>query len=372
MTDSNPFPGPWPQLWLDSQKQYWDAWMDLSRKAGGAKGELPEAPWRQAMDAWWKAAAPTLQAEPQQVYNRLFDMAKAYMRMGEEFWNIFEHMRTTGGENWQDAIRGAFDRFKQGLGGEGRDPWSGFATFWGLPSDNWRQVVSSFSMLPGDFEKSFRAGGTGEPVYAAIDRMLSLPTFGYTREWQEQLQEWSMRYVDYGRAMQEYGTLLSKSTSRAVDILVHRLAEQAKQGKGPDSLRAMYDLWVDCGEEAYGEMANSEAFSRAQAALTNTLMKVKQHEQQLIEEIAASLNMPTRRELNTALCRQHELRRELRHIRRDLDELDGEGLRETVAELNAEIQKLREELGSAEAGSAGKSRTPAAKKTAQSGKKQEA
>jgi class III poly(R)-hydroxyalkanoic acid synthase PhaE subunit len=368
MTDTTGAAGPWAEAWLETQKRYWDAWTEWSRHAGqGFAPQQADNPWARATEMWWKAAAPALPQQGREAYERLFQMGKSYMHMGEALWKTFDQARASGGQDWQQALRAALDSFKHGFARAGTpDPWSGFATFWGLPSDTWRQVVSSFSMLPGDFEKTFRAGAAGDPVYSALDRMLSLPSFGYTREWQEQMQEWGLLYVDYGRSLQNFGDLLNKSTGRAVDILVKKLTAQASKGEAPDSLRAMYDLWIDCGEEAFAELANSEEFSTAQAEMTNALMKLKRHEQLVIEETLASLNMPTRTELNTALCRQHELRRELRHIRRQLEEITPEAVSDRVADIKAQIEDVKTELGALQdsAGSPAKKRSPAKKKAA--------
>lgn len=68
-----------------------------------------------------------------------------------------------------------------------------------MPLDNWRRVVSAFSMLPGDMEKAARGGGSPhgpETLHKTMVGMLSLPTVGHTREWQEEWQGWGLMWLE--------------------------------------------------------------------------------------------------------------------------------------------------------------------------------
>ena len=42
--------------WADAQRQFWEAWAALGRRAGA--GERPDAPtWNAAAGHWWKSAS---------------------------------------------------------------------------------------------------------------------------------------------------------------------------------------------------------------------------------------------------------------------------------------------------------------------------
>jgi class III poly(R)-hydroxyalkanoic acid synthase PhaE subunit len=326
VTDNAKSSAAWSQVWMDAQRRYWDSWVDLWGK-GARQGERNEQPWQSALDLWSQAAQALLPEHTRGVAQKLFDVNRGFAGLGEAFFKTMQGLQPGAGPgaDWPASLQKVLEQLRAGLaGGMGTqgDPWAGFATFWGMPLDNWRRVCSACSLLPGDMTRALR--GEGPPyaaLHGAMSQALSTPPLGYTREWQEQVQEWGQLWLKHGEALQRYQSLLNKVGSRAVDLLQEKLRQLGEENKTPDTLRAAYDLWVDCGEEAYGELANTEEFTQAQAHLANTLMAVKRHEQQMVEEMQAALNMPTRRELDTTHRRVHELRRELRAVREELAEL---------------------------------------------------
>lgn len=88
----------------------------------------------------------------------------------------------------------------------------------------------------------------------------------------------------------------------------------AEPGFQVDSLKALYDLWVDAVEEAYAEIALSDEFREAYAAQGNTQMRVRQLQQQQVEQWCREIGLPTRSEVATLGQRLQELRRELRRM----------------------------------------------------------
>jgi class III poly(R)-hydroxyalkanoic acid synthase PhaE subunit len=171
---------------------------------------------------------------------------------------------------------------------------------------------------------------------------LSTPTLGYTRESQEEVQRLGQCLLDYQKAMQGYAGVLSQVVARAAELLRDKATERAGKGDGFESVRECYNLWVDCGEEAYAEICASDAFTDAQAAMTNALMALKRQEQSMIDEALSALNMPTRRELDTSHRRVHQLQRRVWKLE---EALHSSG----IAELRAEMDALRTELAAVRA-----------------------
>jgi class III poly(R)-hydroxyalkanoic acid synthase PhaE subunit len=166
---------------------------------------------------------------------------------------------------------------------------------------------------------------------------LSTPTLGYTRESQEEVQRLGQCLLNYQKAMQDYAGVLSGIVARAAELLREKATERVGKGEAFESIRECYNLWVDCGEEAYAEVCASDAFTRAQAAMTNALMALKRQEQLMIDEALSALNMPTRRELDTSHRRVHQLQRRVWKLE---EALSASG----IAELRAELGALRDEL----------------------------
>lgn len=351
MTDRSTESGDWSGVWLDAQRKYWESWLSLSKRTFEvATGKDPSAgvtantnPWARSLESWSKLMKPELPTDARAATGTLVGMAQSYLGMAEEFWTIMRMAQSAAdaGAGWKSAMDQAMDQLRRpfaGAAGQRADPWSGFATFWGLPLDTWRRMASAFSPAPGDFDQAFRSEGAmyhpGETLRGELSRALSTPPLGYTREWQEAAQRWWQLWLEHGKALQEYAGILNRIGERAVELMGAKLVAMANKDDQFDSLRAMYNTWTDCGEEAYAEVAGTADFTGVQARLVNTMMALKRQEQFLVEEALGSMNMPTRRELNTTHRRIHELRRQCRRTGEALEALD-------IAQLRKELSNLR-------------------------------
>jgi len=313
----------WTKVWMDAQKQYLDTWMRLSGEGNKWPGaQTPFAwgggsPWSEPLQQWSRLMTQALPRDSQDIGTRLFDLGKSYLGMGETFWHLMQQGQNLTGSasDWQEAMKNAF------LAGGGpalmepacADPWSGLATFWGLPLNNWQRFACSFSPFPGEMEKALRPESMTQPseLTRAVRQLLSIPPVGYTREWQQQAQEWVQLYMDYARPLQNYARLLGKVGQRTTELFSEKLAAQFKEGESLEGLRAAYNLWIDCGEEAYAEVLATPEFPHLQAQMVNSLMRLKRPEQQMLNEVMTALNMPTRQEMDTTHKRVHALQRQL-------------------------------------------------------------
>jgi hypothetical protein len=155
--------------------------------------------------------------------------------------------------------------------------------------------------------------GTGMPSFGldALRGLLDTPAFGHTREQQAEQQALVRALLDHQQASARYQELLARAQAQGAERLQRKLAEPGFQ---VDSLKAMYDLWVDAVEEAYAEIALSDEFREAYAAQGNTQMRVRQLQQQQVEQWCRQVGLPTRSEVATLGQRLQELRRELRRM----------------------------------------------------------
>jgi len=327
----------WTQAWLDMQKQYMDAWTNLSRQ--GIPGGSMSAPftagagnaWADTFEQWSKLYAQGMPANAKDVSNRLFDLGKSYLDMSERFWQFLqqgrENMPSTA--DWQSALQKSFEQAGRDFRfpGGAMDPWSGFATLWGMPVSNWQRMATAFAPFPGEMEKALRPEHIPEAsdMTRALRHFLSLPPVGYTREWQAQQQEWLQLFMDYTGTVQAFGKLLGKVVERALELFGKRMTEKTRTGESFDGLRAVYNLWIDCGEEAYAELVATADFPQLQAEMVNALMRMKRQEQEMVEEVLTALNMPTRQEMDTTHKRVYELQRQLSRLQDSLEENSNSG-----------------------------------------------
>jgi class III poly(R)-hydroxyalkanoic acid synthase PhaE subunit len=194
------------------------------------------------------------------------------------------------------------------------DPQARATTLAGAsPLDYWRQFAGHAASSSPD-QSSF---------FAKLDKTLQTPGLGYTRELQEAMQELSRRWLSYEKAYGEYAAYCAETTRRSLEKLRERLQEAFENGEGPDSVRALYDAWVDCSEEVYAERAATGEYMSLHGTMVNTLMAYRQQASQIMDQWADAQGLPTRQEVDALHRKLKETRQALRTLEARLGEDDG-------------------------------------------------
>jgi len=300
------------QAWA---QQSWDAWMQslqrpaspapsaaddlLSRAMGGLKSY---ADWLQA--AATSGIAGQGQDDWQQALRQLFMGQQPSMNppwMSQSFMGA--------------PFAGMNQPFAQAFAGIDNAAAHGFAQQW----QSWLQAAQP---RVGEWGAAFGGGDS--------------PAFGYTRERQMQQQALLEAMRQYNDASSRYNTLILRANAEGFERLREKLSQNAEPARQIDSIKALYDLWVDSAEEAYAEIALSDEFREAYGAMVNTQMHVRQLQQRQTDAWCRELGMPTRGEVDSLGKRVQELRRELRKT--------SAGAAPRASVPDAELDTLRAEV----------------------------
>lgn len=220
----------------------------------------------------------------------------------------------------QQMFGGASQPFTQAFGGIDSAGAESFARQW----QSWMHAAqhSGFGDLPGAHGPS--------------------PAFGLNREQQMQQQVLATAWLESMQASARYQELIQRANTQGMQRLQGRLAEPGRQ---VDSLKGLYDLWVDASEEAYAEIALSDEFREVYGEMVNTQMRARRLQQQQTEQMCQQLGVPTRSEVSSLGERLQALRREFRASQAgaSTDHAD-----EIVA-LRRELAALKRQLAGAQA-----------------------
>lgn len=173
----------------------------------------------------------------------LFQQARSYLAFGEQmsaFSTRFNQQYQEGGD-WGAVLRQNFEQFKTAAVGAADDPRVNpeLRQLWTQMLELWQQSTASFM------------GGAGSATEG-----------GDASAWRS-----------YQEAQNQYLELLRQSARGALDLMEQQLRELASGGKSIDSLRELYNLWVDCNEKTYGQMLRSIDYSELNGRLFNSMLR---------------------------------------------------------------------------------------------------
>ena len=126
-----------------------------------------------------------------------------------------------------------------------------------------------------------------------------------------------------GRLAQLQGELAkhwSEIATTAAQRFIARLGTVPGAPATPQEALKLYELWVNCAEEAYAATVHKEDFARLQAELANTSAALLAEQRQQAETLVRAFGLPTRNEVDALYTQLKELREQfaaLAHTRRD-------------------------------------------------------
>src|SRR6267142_401712 len=161
-----------------------------------------------------------------------------------------------------------------------------------------------------DFQMPWSAGLGAAGVQPAP--MEDSPALGPTREhqqrWQRTAEAWR-RIDDARRRLQR---LWSDALSEAATAFAARIGPPRVAALSAEAVRKLYDLWIECAEEAYARAAHGDAFCEALSEFVNASSHWRREVQASIEHSAKLLDLPTRSEINTLTHRLKSVEEQLR------------------------------------------------------------
>lgn len=315
----------WMKQWQALSQQSVDAWTEVARDAMSQAGRGRVDGFEQWSRAF--AAGPGAGSQAETI-ERLVDGAKNYVAFMQTLLAAAGANPADGVPPWSDALRQAF-----AMPG-------GPALFDHPLARLWNEHAGAGNAQAA-FARLFGAlPGGGNPT-GELKAWLQLPAFGYLREHQEHQQKSAVAWVEYQEQLARYNAKMLEAARRGFELFEGKLTEREQPGRQIESLRALYDLWVDAAEEGYAEIALSQEFREIYGELTNAQMRLRSQIQQEIERLSVDLGMPTRSELNSIGERLQALRREVRAQR------GGDALIDEIASLRSELEQLKASVGGA-------------------------
>ncbi|MBM0103514.1 hypothetical protein JM946_02110 [Steroidobacter sp. S1-65] len=259
MTESKNDGSDWIQAWIEQQREQ-------LRRAGlpGSGAEAGAA----------KAAADTISDQVRDIGMRWLEAGQAYL----QGWQQFAQRSAAGTAAGESPLK---------FGEDMLNAWQG----------TWAGAASAGEGATRQF----------------VDLISRLPSIGLLREQSEAWRELMTAQAEYQQLEQELRAVWTKVQSDALSMLESLIRERKQNGEanptpGAGEYRELYNLWVDCGEKVFAQVAHSEPYCKLQAQLGNAAIRLRAGQQVILERLLKQYDLPTRSELNSVHKQMRELR----------------------------------------------------------------
>jgi class III poly(R)-hydroxyalkanoic acid synthase PhaE subunit len=102
--------------------------------------------------------------------------------------------------------------------------------------------------------------------------------------------------------------------------VLQELKDRAENDKPIESIRDLARLWIGAADRSFDKIFRSEAYSKAQGQFVSDYMTYRIHEQAVMEEMMRYSYVATRGEVDEAHRNIHQLRREVRSLKKALQQ----------------------------------------------------
>ncbi len=346
--------------WADFQKKYFDALMAFKSPSSFSNNNssFGNSFWNNAMDHWWKSMKQQSGAsfENENLFEKVIEQSRNYYFMSEQFSSLIDGLSKFKNKKNNDVTGYINDKFEEIKSMFSNTPNKlGWNTF--LDELNWADYQKKYfdayedpfeimknsmsgNMSGETFDFSSLFDGINPDMKKMRDKILSMPNVGHNREMQDKLQKLvklSAIYQDYSTENQ---TAMAQLSLDALELMREKIIQMSEDGEEFNSMRQVYDLWVETNEQVYSDHVHSKEYSELNGKLVNSKMAFMKLSQEVNEDLLTAMNMPTTRAINELERRHYELRKKVKALESELKSLkEKAGNKNTVVAAESVLIK---------------------------------
>ena len=335
---NNKFNNPWNTGWANFQNNQFDSLASFFQPNTSAIG-FGQDPLLQSMNYWWNSnhqAPPTDQFD---MLNKMLNQSKSLYFLGDQFSQILNSMsgQKQGKKAWKKNLEQQFELMKESFINQTDQLDESFSSEWYTAQNAWESMLN---VLPG-FTELKNGIFKDTDINEYIEKYMSMPGLGLSRELQEKVQRCLLSYKRYQEESETFKNAMTEVAVRAMDLLKNKLIEHSKKDDKIDSLKQIYDLWVDCNEECYAEYTLTEDYSKKYGDLVNSMMLYQKDYAEVMEDCYGALNVPSKKDYDDLIKEQHALKQKLKQ-----SSYEKQQEQQKYDSLKQELDELREALHS--------------------------
>ncbi|MGA1264751.1 MAG: class III poly(R)-hydroxyalkanoic acid synthase subunit PhaE [Prochlorothrix sp.] len=325
--------------WAESTQSWVDAWTQTNTQIWGS--------WFKAIGDFTPQAPDTVGQGLSQSFNGDFDqlnqifarnqqLLSRFFKVSVDAWQELLPAFEAGG-NWQDTI----NQYNQQL----QDQLAAFANssqkisqnnleLWQLYIDEVKQFNQLWFAPLGVKIPDFVAGQSApwlelnnrywEMLYdkSFSGMILSSPMLGPNREFTGKLLRNFEAWTDLYRASTDYQLILGEVQVKSFENLMQTLVEKAEKGEIVKDWKEFQGLWSQVADDIFAAAFCEEKNIKIRGKFINALNHYRLQQQELIEVLLSSMNLPTRSEVDEVHKTVYELRKQIKQLQKKVTALE--------------------------------------------------
>lgn len=338
---------------LELQQQWFKNWQNMYQGFGTDTNMFnnPYQTWMDMMNSYNPfSASKVMNHFNRDVFEKIQNSQKLYLGAFEQWQKFNEQFVRPGSTDYKKNMDTLIDQFNkmymtnfipllpkefQGLMS---DSQSYFNTFyksmenflgpWAYAYQNIADIaMESIYSDPSKLSDSLRQWKAAYDKTFGI--LIKSPVVGSSRELIEQNNKAIDAMIEMVVALSEFVTKSSAIGYKYSEEAFKKYAESIENGEEVKSFKEFYDMWSKYVEDAMEEYFYTDEFSQLLATTAETSMNFKIQYDKVIEQALANLPIVTLNQVDPIFEKVYQLRRELREVQRELQDIkDSLGIEE--------------------------------------------
>ncbi|MEI6213118.1 MAG: poly(R)-hydroxyalkanoic acid synthase subunit PhaE [Desulfuromonadales bacterium] len=280
-------------------EEFYKNWLSNIELPGGIKNPL-------GIDGGWQQATSFL---------------RSFMAKENPFFSAF------GSPNITDQMNRVFGMFQGAMGSEG-----------GAFSDIFNNYQNMFSKcLESSTAQGAEKLAEGFDVWVKeISKQLTAPKLGINRELAHDISQALILSQGYVKASSKMARLVEETSRKASIRFQSKLSEAALKNKPVNKFADFCGLWASENEKVFLEVMGTQEFARLQGDFVDAGHRLKIQWNKLAEKALEPTPIALKRDLDLAIAEIHQLKRDMRTFKRELQGVEKEARFAREAQVAAE------------------------------------
>lgn len=316
--------------WADMQKRMWGDWSSLLQNLpGGSEGPV------EAVKKGVAAASKGTNEAARMLMDRMTSSQGAMNRVMDFFFKSMKIVAPNleANKDWRPDLKGFAEQWAKESTAMLERSFGMGSHLGNLSSTLSKDLPDAMGPWLSFLMQAASSGHVGEAMLggtSGINRLLSMegdaalagvgeiPLFGASREKNAKLLRLVDAVVDLRKNSLTFHTAFGDALAKAVEATVEELGKVAAKGEKITAVRQLMSLWYRTADKSLLVTFNTQEFLDKQNAFTKAQQQFKLAQRAVVEDIFRGLDMPTRSELDETYQVIHELKKEVRALKKAL------------------------------------------------------